>query len=193
MSNEGTQTISPARIAIWLLSIGAAVLLILILGDSGPGHDFDGKVTEAVVLFAFFSLFSLGGFLLIERQPDLAFFGAMSIGLALAAYIVVLDAVLSGDLSSRHTSTVGLALTAIAAGQASMLLAFRREDDSPLVNAAVLGSLLTLALLVILTIVEISHPGHDIGQKTFAILAVLYLFGALLPPCLRWSEAEESY
>jgi hypothetical protein len=87
---------------------------------------------------------------------------------------------------------LGLAIVALAAGQASMLLSFRREDDSPVVDAAVLGSIAALALLVILVIVEISSPGTDISRKTFAVVSVLYLLGALLPPCLRWEEAERS-
>ncbi len=73
-------------------------------------------------------------------------------------------------------------------GQASMLLAFRRDEDSPLVNAVLAGSLIVLALLVVLSIIAIS--GTDIGPKVYATLAVLYLLGALLPPCLRWEETE---
>lgn len=69
-----------------------------------------------------------------------------------------------------------------------MLLAFRRDEDSPLINAVLAGSLIVLALLVVLAIISIS--GGEIGNTAYATLAVLYLLGALLPPCLRWDEVE---
>jgi hypothetical protein len=83
-----------------------------------------------------------------------------------------------------------LAIVAVAASQASMLLSFRLGDDSRRVDAAVLGSMIALALLAALAIVEISGPGTEIGRRTWAAVAVLYLLGALLPPCLRLAEAE---
>ncbi len=182
-----------ARIAVWGLSLGAAILIILILGHSSTNEDVNSKVFAAVILFVLFSLSSLAGLRLIERQPHLTVFGGMTIGLSVAAYLVSLDAFFSdGPFSTGHVSVLALAILALTAGQASMLLSFRRDDDSPVVDAAVLGSIAALALLVILVIVEISSPGTDIGRKTFAVLSVLYLLGVLLPPCLRWAETEEA-
>ncbi len=80
----------------------------------------------------------------------------------------------------------------LAASQISMLLSFKQEDDSPLVNATVLGSIAVLALLAVLGLVDLSNSGSDIGPKVYSSLAVLYLLGALLPPCLRWEEAEQN-
>jgi phosphatidylserine synthase len=191
MSDERTQMVSPARIAIWALGIGAVVLLILI-GNAGS-DDLEGKVFAAAILFVLFSLSSLAGFLLIDRQPQLTFFGGMTIGLSVAAYFVTLDAFLSNSgFSSRHTSVGVLMVVVLAASQISMLLSFRREDDSPLVNATVFGSIAVLALLAVLGIVDLSNSGSDIGPKVYSSLAVLYLFGALLPPFLRWEEAEQT-
>lgn len=175
-----------ARIAIWALSLGAAILIALILGGS---EDLQGKVGEAAILFVLFSLNSLSGFLLIERRPELTHFGALAIGLSIAAYFVVLDSFFSSGLSA-HNSVWLLAIITFVIGQASMLLAFRRDEDSPLVNAVLTGSLIVLALLVVLSIIAIS--GTDIGPKVYATLAVLYLLGALLPPCLRWEDAEQA-
>jgi hypothetical protein len=181
-----------ARIAVWGLSLGAAILIVLILGHSGSNEDVNSKVFAAVILFVFFSLSFLAGLFLIERQPHLTVFGGMTIGLSVAAYVVALDTFLSSEpFPTGHDSVLTLAIIALAAGQTSMLLSFRRVDDSPVVNAVVLGSIVALALLAILVIVEISHPGTDIGRKTFAIVSVLYLLGVLLPPCLRWAETEE--
>jgi hypothetical protein len=181
-----------AQIAIWLLGIGAAILIVLILSHSGSNEDVNSKVFGAVILFVFFSLSSLSGLLLIERQPQLTVFGALTIGLSAAAYFVTLDAFLSNGLfTGRHTSVLTLAIITLAASQASMLLSFRRDDDSPLVDAVVLGSMIALALLATLVIVEISSPGTEIGRKTFAVVSVLYLLGALLPPFLRMADAEK--
>src|ERR1700729_3054641 len=125
---------SAARIVIWALGIGAVVLLVLI-GNAGS-DDLEGKVFAAAILFVLFSLSSLAGFLLIDRQPQLAFFGGMTIGLSVAAYFVPLDAFLSGSgFSSSHTSVGVLMVVVLAASQTSMLLSFKREDDSPLVSA----------------------------------------------------------
>jgi hypothetical protein len=181
---------TPARIAIWALSISAAVLIILIVGHSGSDA-FEGKVFATAALFVLFSLFSLGGLLLIERQPHLAFFGAMAVGFSIAAYFVVLDTFFSSGVSGSQHSVETLAIITLAVNQASMLFAFRRDDDTPLVNAVAFGSLITLTLLAVLAIVDISNPGQDISPKLYAVLAVLYLLTALLPPCLRWAETEE--
>jgi hypothetical protein len=182
-----------ARIVIWGLSLGAAILIVLILRHSGSNEDVNSKVFAAVILFVFFSLSSLAGLLLIERQPHLTVFGGMTIGLSVAAYFVALDAFVSdGPFTTGHVSVLTLAIVALAASQASMLLSFRRDDDSPLVDAVVLGSIVALALLAVLVIVEVSNPGTAIGRKTLAVVSVLYLLGALLPPCLRWSRAEEA-
>lgn len=180
-----------ARLVIWALGIGALILLLLI-GNAGS-HDLEAKVFAAALLFVLFSFFSLAGVLLIERQPQLTFLGAMTIGLSVAAFFVILDAVLSNDgFSSRHVSVGVLVVIVLVASQASMLLSFRRDDDSPLVNTTVLGSIAVLTLLAVLGIIDLANPGSDIGPKTYSSLAVLYLLGALLPPCLRWAETEEA-
>jgi hypothetical protein len=182
-----------ARIAVWGLSLGAAILIILILGHSSTNEDVNSKVFAGVILFVLFSLSALAGLRLIERQPQLTAFGGMTIGLSVAAYLVALDSFFSdGPFSTGHVSVLALAIVALTAGQASMLLSFRRDDDTPVVDAVVLGSIVALALLVILVIVEISSPGTDIGRKTFAVVSVLYLLGVLLPPCLRWEQTEQA-
>jgi hypothetical protein len=182
-----------ARIAVWGLSLGAAILIVLILGHSGSNEDVNSKVFAAVILFVLFSLSALAGLRLIERQPHLTAFGGMTIGLSVAAYLVALDTFFSsGPFPVGHVSVLALAIVALTAGQASMLLSFRRDDDSPVVDAVVLGSIVALALLVILVIIEISSPGTDIGRKAFAVVSVLYLLGVLLPPCLRWEQAEQA-
>jgi hypothetical protein len=178
-----------ARVAIWALCIGAASLLVLILGGS---EDAQGKIGEATLLFVIFSLNSLAGFLLIQRRPELTSFGALAIGLSVAAYFVVLDNLFAHGLirtdGGGSNSIWLLVVIALIVSQASMLLAFRRDEDSPLTNAVLAGSLVVLTLFVVLTIIAIS--GTAIGTKVYASLAVLYLLSALLPPCLRWEETE---
>jgi hypothetical protein len=176
---------NPARIAIWALSIGAVVLILLILGGS---EGTEAKVGWAALLFVIFSLNSLPGFLLIQRRPELTLFGAAALALSVAAYFVLLVSFFSHDWFDVHTSVGILLFLAITSGQASMLLAFGRDDDSPLVNAVLAGSLIVLALVAILGIISIT--GTHIGDKVAGVLMVLYLLSALLPPCLRWEETE---
>jgi hypothetical protein len=181
-----------ARIAVWGLSLGAAILIVLILGGS---EDVQAKVGEASLLVVLFSINSLGGFLLIERRPELTLLGAATIGLSIAAYFVVLDSIFSHGLIS--TSDTGSSSDAVwlllvitfLTSQASMLLAFRRDEDSPLIDLALSVGLIALALLTVLAI--LAAAGTNVGSKVYAVLAVLYLLGALLPPCLRWADTEE--
>jgi hypothetical protein len=182
-----------ARIAVWGLSLGATVLIVLILGGS---EDVQAKVGEASLLFVLFSINSLGGFLLIERRPELTLLGAATIGFSLAAYFVILDSIFShglistGETGSSSDAVWLLLVITLLTSQASMLLAFRRDEDSPLVNLALSVGLIALALLTALAI--LAAAGTNVGSKVYAVLAVLYLLGALLPPCLRWEEAERT-
>ena len=185
-----------ARIAVWGLSLGAVILIALILGGS---EDIQAKVGEASLLFILFSINSLSGFLLIERRPELTLLGAMTIGLSIAAYFVVLDSIFSlishGLISTSATGSSSdavwlLLVITLLTSQASMLLAFRRDEDSPLVNLALSVGVIALALLTALTI--LAAAGTSVGTKVYAVLAVLYLLGALLPPCLRWEAAERT-
>jgi hypothetical protein len=177
---------TPARIAIWGLSVGAVVLILLILGGSEGAQQ---KVGWATFLFVIFSLNSLPSLLLIQRRPELSFFGGTTLALSIAAYFVLLDSLFSHGWFGVHTSVGTLLLLAIVAGQAAMLLAFGRDEDSPLVRAVLAGALVVLAAAAVLGIASIA--GAEIGDKVYGTLAVLYLFTALLPPCLRWAEAEE--
>ncbi|HEX4464110.1 MAG TPA: hypothetical protein VH042_05655 [Solirubrobacterales bacterium] len=178
---------TPARIAIWTLSIGAVVLILLILGGSEGAQQ---KVGWATLLFLIFSLNSLPGLLLIQRRPRLVHFGATALALSVATYFVLLDSLFAHGWFEVHTAVGILLLLAVVAGQASMLLAFGRDEDSPLVNATLAGSLVVLALVVVLGIVSIT--GTHIGDRVYGTLAVLYLLGALLPPFLRWEQAEQT-
>jgi hypothetical protein len=182
-----------ARIAVWGLSLGAVLLIALILGGS---DDVQAKVGEASLLFVLFSINSLSGFLLIERRPELTLLGAATIGLSISAYFVILDSIFShglistGETGSSSDAVWLLLVITLLTSQASMLLAFRRDEDSPLVSLALSVGLIALALLIALTI--LAAAGTNVGSKVSAVLAVLYLLGALLPPCLRWAGVEES-
>jgi len=190
MSGGGSQAAAAARIAVAALCLGAAVLIVLILGSSSD--DLSGKAILAAVLLAPFSLCAVAGFLLVERQPQLALLGIATIGLSVAAYFVALDALWSGGFPGQRVSVETLAILTIAAGQISVLLSFRHDDDSPMVNGVLFGSIAALLLLVVLAVIEISDSGAEIGPKAFGALSVLYLLGALLAPLLRQAEVLET-
>jgi hypothetical protein len=188
MSGGEDRAVALARIAVAVLCLAAAVLIVLILGSSSD--DLSGKAIMALLLFAPFSLCALAGFLLVERQPDLAALGMATIGLAVAAYFVVLDSFWSGGgFGGQRVAVETLAICTIAAGQISMLLSFRHGEDGPTVNGALFGSIAALVLLVALAVIEIADSGADIGPKPFGIVSVLYLLGVLLVPLLRRVEA----
>lgn len=179
-----------ARMATAVLSIGAIILIISILGVS-EDDALNGKALWAVVSFVPFSLTALAGFRLIERRPELALLGLLTILLAVAAYFVALEVIWSNGIFERQVSRETLLILVLAVGQASMLLSFGRDDDSPLVRGALLGTLSALGLLSVLAIVEISDPGQDVDSRLLAILSVLYLFGILLQPLLRHAELDD--
>jgi hypothetical protein len=76
------------------------------------------------------------------------------------------------------------------------LLLIQRRLELGLAGATALA--LSIATYFVLLDSFISHgwlgvvsiAGTHIGDKAYATLAVLYLLGALFPPCLRWEEAE---
>jgi len=173
-----------------VLCLAAAVLIVLILGSSSD--DLSGKAVAAVILLAPFSLCALAGFFLVQRQPRLAVLGMATIGLAATTFFVVLDLFWSGGFSGRNVSAETLAILTVASGQTSLLLSLRRDEDGPMVNGALFGSVVALALLVALAVIEISDSGADIGPKPFGILSVLYLLGILLAPLLRKAETLET-
>jgi hypothetical protein len=72
----------------------------------------------------------LPGFLLIQRRPELALIGATALGLSVAAYFVLLGSIFSHGWFEVHTSVGILLLLAVVAGQASMLLAFGRDEGT---------------------------------------------------------------
>jgi hypothetical protein len=189
MGDGGDQTTALARIAVAVLGLAAVVLIFSILGDS-EGASLNSKVLSAVISFVPFSLIALAGFRLIERKPQLILLGLLTIILSAAAYFVLLDAFWSNGFEGRHVARGTLLIIVLAAGQASMLLSFGRDDDSPLVNGVLLGTLSVLGLLSLLAVVEISDPGQDVDSKLFAILSVLYLLGILLRPLLRQAEFD---
>jgi len=191
MGGREIQKETLARVVVAVLMLGAAILIITILRHSDSNEDVNSKVFAALILFVFFSLSALPGFFLIKRRPRLTGLGVLTIGLSAAAYFVALDTFISHSVFVGGDAAVWkLAIIAVVASQASMLLSFRDDSDTRRIDAVVLGSMLALALLAVLVIIEISEPGTEIGRKTWAVISVLYLFGALLPPFLRLAEAE---
>ena len=53
------------------------------------------------------------------------------------------------------------------------------------------GRVLSIVVLTILAIVEISKPGQDVGIKPMAVFAILYVLCAALIPLLRRADLEQ--
>lgn len=118
------------RLLIAVLCGAAFLLIVLILSDSGV-DDTAGKAIGTAVALAAFSLTGIAGSNLADRRPELALFGYITIVAALFAFLGVLGAIWSSDLSGDNGRVVGDAIVlAIATGHASLLLSSAHEDDS---------------------------------------------------------------
>lgn len=173
------------RILIAVLC-GAALLLIVLILSGSRLDDTAGRAIWTAVALAFFSLTAVAGSNLANHRPGLALFGYTTVALSALAFMGILGAIWASDLSSDTGRAVGDAVVlAIASGHASLLLASASGGDSEAVRLTRTGTLLAMGLLSLLAIIEISSPGEDIGPKPIAVVAVLYVLGAILLPLLR--------
>ena len=190
--NGSAQARGPARLAIVGLFIAATVAIVLIM-DSGAFEDASARALSAVVTIALFSLVGKAGYDLLNGPPSLAYaLGLVTIVVCVVALIAVVTAVWSGGLFSDEFRTAGmLTILAMGMGQASLIVGSLREDDGRLTVLVVLTSLALLAALCTAAIVEVSSQGRDVSLQTLAVVSVLYLLGALLPPLLRRADIPD--
>jgi peptidoglycan/LPS O-acetylase OafA/YrhL len=171
---------------------GAAFLLIVVILSGERLDDTSGKAIATAMAFAIFSLTGMAGISLhIRPQPAASIFGA-------AVAIVSVAAFLSGTFA-LWTEPDGdgwelpgiLFVLALGGGHAALLTKGIRDDDADGVRAIRGGVLLTIAVICLLAISEISSNGGDVDPRTFGVLAVLYLLGTVLLPLVRRNSPSD--
>jgi len=170
-------------VLIAVLCTGALLLIVLI----ASGSDIDENSARAIgtaSAIAFFGLTGAAGTNLARRRPELAWFGQLSAATAAIALLTMVGSIWSDGLSGDSWKpAVYTLIFAFATGHASVLLAAANDDE----NARLVrnGTLLALALLVVLAFAEIASPGRDVGAQPIGVIAVLYVLGTIVLALLR--------
>jgi catechol 2,3-dioxygenase-like lactoylglutathione lyase family enzyme len=173
------------RLMIGVLCAGALWLIVLILSGSGI-DETSGRVIWTAVAVAFFSLTGITGTNLVQRRPRLAAFGYLTAMVSLVAFLTMAGSIWSDRVAGDDWKpAVYTLILAFAGGHASVLLAAAAERDSENIRLVRAGTILALALLVIMGCIEISSPGQDVGAQAIAVVAVLYVLGTISLALLR--------
>lgn len=171
---------------------GALVALFLVLGGS---DEDSGKAVFVAIGLALFSLTGAAGMKLVRRGPEAItyLFGYVTVLLSAIAFGEFVATLWSPDwiFSGEGKTLAEIALATLAAANASLLLSTERPEDGPEVHGARIGGVISIAVLAILALVEISESGHDVGYKPMALFAILYVLCAVLVPLLRWADFQQ--
>ncbi len=187
MAGGSDTTESLLRILITALCVGALVLIVVIMSGSETDRAI-ADVLGAVVALSYYCLIGSAGWILARKGGNHAFFGYVTLVVAVLAFATAMRVIVGFDPFGDENGATPFAVTAIlalAAGQACVLLAFAGESDSDGLRLTRIGTLLALAALAVMAVIEVSSGGRDIGLKAFGVISVLYLLGTASLPILR--------
>lgn len=180
-ASDTTRTLVNVMVAV--LCGGALLAIAAIVSGSKFGDDSARAIGSAVAI-AFFSLTGVAGSNLAQRRPELSAFGFLTAAVSALAAVVMLISIWTDGLSGDSwRPAVYTGLLAFAGGHASVLLS--SLHDTANVRAIRNATLGALALLLTLTLIEMSSPGTDIGAQPIGVLAVLYVLGTIVVALLR--------
>jgi hypothetical protein len=172
--------------AVVLCGVAAVLVLAILIGGS---KQVESKSFSFALVLALFTLPAAAGAYLARERPGLLVLGALTTVAALAAFVAVIAAIWHGNIfegNGGDWKTAGvLTLISIGSGQAALILALARPDDSPLADRLRWAGLLPIAALTIIGAEDISHAGAGASGKTYSILGVLYVLGMVLPPLVE--------
>jgi hypothetical protein len=166
--------------------------MVVVLG----GSDNDGaKALYVAFSLAVFSLTAAAGLRLAMRGPEVVtyFFGYLTIAASAIAFGETVSAFWSADwlFGGSGKTAAEVTLGTLCAANVSLLLSTERLEDGVEVDGARVAAVISIVVLTVLALVEISKPGHDIGIKPMALFAILYVLCALLIPLLRRADFEQ--
>jgi peptidoglycan/LPS O-acetylase OafA/YrhL len=177
--------------ALIVVLCGAAFLLIAVILSGERLDDTSGKAIATAMAFAIFSLTGMAGISLSSRpQPAASIFGGAVTIISVAAFLSGTFAFWTEPGGDGWELPGILFVLALGGGHAALLMKGIREDDADSVRVIRGGVLLTIAVICLLAISEISSNGSDVDPRTFGVLAVLYLLGTVLLPLVRRSSTS---
>ncbi len=172
------------RLLIAALCAAALVVILAIVGDSEL-DEASWKAIGTAIALAFFSLTAIAGTNLAARRPELSLFGYLTAILSIVAFVTMTSTIWGNVLDSDWKGAGIATVLALASGHVSLLLGSARSEDSDTVRLVRGGVILAAAVLCLMAVVEISSRGEDVGIRTIAVVAVLYVLGTILLPLLR--------
>ena len=184
----------PVALLIAALCAVALVLIIVIAGKPNGG-DANGRVIGVTLVVTVFTLCGFAGWTLGRRDHGTAgLIGQMTLVLSVLAFLAALRAIIDFDpFSGSNEALKFVAILALAAGQASAILATAQPDDPGELRVVRGLTALAVAALGLMVTEEIVTPGDQfVGPKAFGIVSVLYLLGLACLPLLRHLRVGET-
>lgn len=177
------------------LAIGGVVGLVKVLGGGLEGDEASGKLVFTALVLGVALLVFAAGLSLTDRRPPLPTVGVVVAVVAAIAFALVTRNILDeGPLGGDWHLAGSFVVLALGGGQVALLLRWREREGPAAPWARISdGTIVVVALLVLLSVIEIANEGRDIGADLYGLLALLYLLGigALAAlALLGWSERQ---
>jgi catechol 2,3-dioxygenase-like lactoylglutathione lyase family enzyme len=178
-----------AKVSIALLCAGAAILIVMIAGDSKFGDSGYRAMATALVV-VFFLLTAMAGAALARTRPELSWLGYLTVAASTAATLGTAFAIW-GHPHGGAGKLIGItAVLAFAGAHSSLLFGPRYADQSDNVRLLRNATLAALAFLVVLVIYAIVAMGGGLNGQEIAVVTVLYALGAAVLPLARHSATK---
>ena len=161
--------------------VAGAVLLIALL-TKGDVDALAARVGGSVLAVIFFGFAIVAGARLAERDGYAGLFGAATVLVSVAAFVLLAIEIWSKHPLHQPTRTMAIVAISILCGAASLLLDGERDDDSEvrLARGVAVFGLVALAVLIVF-----DATGTDVSSRLAGIAAALFVIPAVSLPALR--------
>lgn len=188
-----------SRNALIAAGVVAGLAFVLIELTGSPVDRQASETMTTAVAVVLFSVMGSAGVALTYLQPRFALLGVITAMLALLACGAVVVSIWSngpfifGLALNGSAGTAGgiTALLSIAASAACVLLATVRPGEDAGTRAVRMSGVGALTLFTGLAILAIVDHGVDIGARTYAIIATVYVVAGAVSLLLRLLPIEE--
>lgn len=187
---QGQQGRFAVLVLAGVLCVGAAALIVKVLGHSNDGQAA-GEVIYIALVLTIFGACAMAGVNLAVRRPRWALVGWVTAAIAVLGFAALAIKLGEGAFflggGNWHLQGVGIALT-LSLAQVSIVLAYDSAEDSPLTRAVSLLAIGPILILGVLAAIAAADSDVSISERVYAVLAVLYLLGAALWVLFRLFE-----